>query len=426
MGISGACRFGMWCVLLWCLPAAQAQAAADAGTRTIQMSEAVARTLAGNPALKAQGYAVDAERGRITQAELKPNPELGLLVENVLGTGELGALDLAETTLSLGWILERGKRGRRVEAAQAGMAVVEADAEVLRRAAAAETAHRFLDCLAMQRRLDFLDAAVELSEEVVRTTGRRVQAGQAPRADLSRAEAEAARMRLQRDDLEHELLTAYYWLAAQWGESHPDFDRVEGELEPLPQAVPFSALVRQVERNPELQRHLAEQRAREADLRLEEARAKPDWRVTAGVRRFEFQDDYAFVAGLTLPLATRNRNQGRIAEAHARVDHADASQEARRVAIETELFDLHQALVHNLHRAELLQAEVLPRTQQALTDTERAYEAGGYGYLELIVVQREVLDTRIALLQARADAHHNAIEIERLTGSALQSGELQP
>lgn len=423
MGLIRACRLGMWCVLLWCCPAAQAQAAEEAGMRTLQLSEAVARTLARNPGLTAHGFAVEAQRGRITQAELKPNPELGLLVENVLGTGEFETLDVAETTLSLGWILERGKRARRVEAAQAGVAVVEAETEVLRRAAAAATAHRFLDCLQMQQRLAHLDSAAQLAEEVVRTTGRRVQAGQTPRADLSRAEAEAARMRLQREDLQHELLTAYHWLAAQWGDTRPDFERVGGELETLPRAVPFSALVSQLERNPELQRDLAEQRVREAEFRLEEAQTKPDWRVTAGVRRFEFQDDYGLVAGLTLPLTTRNRNQGRIAEARARVEYADASLVAQRVDIETELFDLHQALVHSLHRAELLHMEVLPRMEQALMDTVRAYEAGGYGYLELIVVQREVLDTRIALLQARADAHHNAIQIERLTGSALESGE---
>jgi cobalt-zinc-cadmium efflux system outer membrane protein len=421
-----ACRIGAWCVLTSLCTAAFAQPEAVGAPRTIGMAEAIANTLSRNPSLTAFGHELQAQEGRIIQSELRPNLEVGVLVENVLGTDEFESYDSAETTLSLGWLWERGKREYRVEAARAGLSVLESEAEYRRLNAAAETAHIVLDCLAQQERLLRLDEAVELAEQAVRTVQRRVQAGKSPDAELSRAEADRERVRLQLEDASHLLLTAYRRLAAQWGESEPGFDRVAGDLYELPEPDGFAALVERLEHNPEIQRHLARQQQRETELRLAEAEARPDWRFTAGARRFEYNDDYALVAGLTIPLTTRNRNQGRIAEAQARLALSGADEAARRIELETELFVLHQELTHNLHRTAALSEQILPRVEAALGDTERAYELGRYGYLELQSAQREVLDARTALVGAAVDAHRSVIEIERLTGAALPSAETRP
>ena len=165
---------------------------------------------------------------------------------------------------------------------------------------------------------------------------------------------------------------------------------------------------------------------REAQLRLAQAQARPDWQLNAGVRRLEQLDDQALVAGITIPLARRNRNQGRIAAAHAQLAMADAERTATRVQIETQLFALYQELQHSLHRAATLRDEILPRVERALADTERAYAAGRYGYFELRVVQADVLTARTALLEASIDAHRNLTEIERLTGTTLPSAATPP
>ena len=75
---------------------------------------------------------------------------------------------------------------------------------------------------------------------------------------------------------------------------------------------------------PDIARFLSKQRVDEAELRLAEAQRKPNWRVSAGVRRLEISDDEALVANITIPLALRNRNQGRIAEAQASLAQTDA------------------------------------------------------------------------------------------------------
>ncbi|MDA1074412.1 MAG: TolC family protein [Proteobacteria bacterium] len=393
---------------------------------TIDLQQAVSRTLARNPTLMAIGYQIDVEQGRVTQSQLRPNLELGVMVENVLGSGEFDGVDAAETTLSLAWILERGKVEHRVSAARAGVSLVESEIEIRRLDIVAETARLFLASLANQERLIRVQEAVSLAENTVAVVAARVQAARTPDAELARAEAQLASIRLAEEDLEHEFLTSNHQLAAQWGETLPDFKRVAGNVHVLPYPVDFPGLLAKLEDNPDLTRFLTEERLHEARLRLEQANARPDWRVNVGIRRFELSDDQAFVAGITIPLAMRNLNQGRIAQAQANLAKTAADRTATRSQIETQLFALHQGLLHSLHRTTTLREMVLPRMEKALVDTQSAYTAGRYGYFELQIVQQEVLNTRAALVDASIDAHMHVIEIERLTGSAMPTQFAQP
>ena len=426
MWVSLTCRVTLLCLAAVYGTASFGQTLSASDQAALNLDTAVARTLQSNPRLTAFGFQIHAQQGRLEQSELKPNPQLGLLVENAFGSGDFQGIDRTETTLSLAWVLERGKRESRVDAARAGISLLETEAEIQRLDAAAETARAFLDTLALQERLIQTDDAVALAEQTAAAVQKRVRAGRTPAADLARAEAELARMRLDREDIDHVLRTSHRRLAAQWGATQPDFAHVIGDVHQLPTPDTYASLLARLEQNPDLSRYLNERRLREAELGLAEARAKPNWQLTAGVRRLERSDDQAFIAGITIPLTTRNRNQGKISEARARLAMTDADRAATRVQIETRLFALYQQLQHSLHRSTTIREEILPRIERALEDTERAYAAGRYGYFELRVVQAELLETRTALVESSIDAHRYVIEIERLTGTTVTSSVTHP
>jgi cobalt-zinc-cadmium efflux system outer membrane protein len=270
--------------------------------------------------------------------------------------------------------------------------------------------------LAYQGRRQNAEQAVELARETVRSIAERVTAGRSLEAELARAEADLARAELLQEEYEHELESAYHRLSAQWGDTQPDFSSVRGDIQTLPPVQSFETLLARVDENPDLGRFMSQQRLDDAELRLAEARSRPNWQLSAGLRRFESTDDFAVVAGLTVPLPIRNRNQGRIAEARADVARTQAEMTASRVSIETALFVLYQELNHNLHIAGRLRADVIPRLERALEDTRRAYELGRYGYSEWRIVQGERLEAINELLETSIDAHRIVIEIERLTG----------
>ncbi|WP_428103206.1 TolC family protein [Candidatus Rariloculus sp.] len=396
--------------------AASAQGGADSVLAALSLEEALVRTVSANPGLVAFGYQIDAAEGRLRQAQIPPGPELDAALQDVLGTNTHRGVRSAEATVSIAWVLERGVRERRVSAARAGVALRTIDAEIARLDVAAETARRFLGCLAFQERLSNAIEAVRLAEETVAAVRARVEAGSALEAELARAEAGLARAALDQEHDEHELLSAYHRLSAQWGDTVPDFSSVKGDVTALPGIEPFEALLARADGNPELARYMSRQRLAEAELRVAEARSRPDWRASAGLRRVEATDEFVLVGTIAIPLRTSGRNLGHVAEARADIARTEAEAVATRIDLETALFVLHQEFNHNLQLAAGLRDEVIPRLERALTDTRRAYELGRYGYFEWSVVQGELLQANSDLLEASVAAHQVVIEIERLTG----------
>ena len=407
----GACLF-----LLLFSAILRAESGLVTDSRTINLNEAIVKTMERNPELVAFGHQIQAQDGRVLQAGLAPNPELSFTVENALGTGEFKGFDSAEITLSIAWILEHGVRQGRLDTARAGVSLLTLEADIMRLDAAAKTARLFFSFLSNQAQMVSANEAVQLAQETVNAIHKRVKAGKSPQADLSRAQAELARMRLNQEDIEHELLSASRRLAAQWGETEPSFTRASGNLLTLPNTEPFATLKARVDQNPDFARFLSKRRLGEAELRLAEAQRKPNWSVSAGVRRLEAFNDGALVANITIPLALRNKNQGSIAEARSNLAQTEADAIAARIRIETSLFVIYQELQHSLHRAKAIRNEVIPHIEQAMTETRSAYERGRYSYLELRTAQEDLLAARNALVDASVDAHLNVIEIERLTG----------
>lgn len=394
----------------------------DEHDSALELQDALARAVAHNKELAAFEHRLKEQDGRVEQAGLLPNPVLQLTVEDFAGGGDFEGFDGSQTTLSLGWVLERSIRRRRVVAAEAGSALLVTDAEILRLDLAAETAQRFLSSLANQARLENASEAVSLADETVSAVKRRVRAGKSPQAELSRAEAELATAKLSRDDVEHELAIAYHRLAAQWGEwedTKLGFSRVVGDLLTLPTTEPFLIIQGRVEQNPRLARFVSEERVAKANLRLAEAKRWPTLRPSVGVRRLETTGDFSLVAGISIPLPVLNRNQGRLSESRAAISRTRAEASAVRVRVHTTLFEVYEELQHHLHRANTLRDEVIPRLSKALDETHQGYEKGRYSYFEWRSVQADLLEARNELVEASTGAHRLVIALERLTGERV-------
>ena len=388
----------------------------------IALNEALARTMSRNPALVAYGYQIEAAEGRLQQAGIRPNPELSVTVNDALGSGDFRAVRNAETTVSIAWAIERGVRQRQIDATRAEVALAELDARILRLDVAAQTALRFIACLAFQERLGFAVEQIRLAEQTIAAVQTRVDAGRSTQAELSRAEAGLVRAELLEEDYTHELLSALHRLSAQWGETEPDFGTAFGNIRTLPAVEPVETLVSRVEQNPDLARFMSRERIAEAELRVAQARSRPDWNLYAGIRRHELSDDVALVGGISIPIGVRNRNLGRIAETRAEMVRAVSEGRAARVEIETAVFVLYQELRHNVQVAVALRDRLIPLLERALQDTRRAYELGRSTFVELTQVQAELLGANNEYLESSIGAHETVVEIERLTGETI----LQP
>jgi cobalt-zinc-cadmium efflux system outer membrane protein len=414
MFVSMRHAFAMGCAVLAIGVAGSAPAA------PLTLAEAIERTLASNPSLRVYAPRLRAAEQHENTAALRPQFELEAEVQDAFGTGRASGFDGAETTVALSQVIELGnQRGRRIDAAAAGTALVAAERAVAELDVLAEVTRRLIHVAADQEHLAVTQRATALAEENVAAATARVAAARAPEVELRRARVTRARASVEQEHAEHELLSSRRQLAAMWGEAGATFDNVSADLYTLPATESYETLLLRLADNPDFGRFASEERLRDAELRVAEAHARSRLRVRGGVRILHDTNDEALVFGVTLPLFSSTRARSEIAEARALREQTAAEREAHRVKAEAQLFELFQELGHAITEAEILRTSVLPEMEAALEATRYAFERGRYSYLEWVDAQRELVEVQRALIDASVNAHLFRTEIERLTGEAL-------
>ena len=126
------------------------------------------------------------------------------------------------------------------------------------------------------------------------------------------------------------------------------------------------------------------------------------------------------MVGFSVPIGSRSRAAPGIAEANARSEQVSIQREAAFISARAQLFEIYQELQHAITEAETLKDRVVPRMQEALDQTQYAYERGRYSYLEFVDAQRAYIDVQRSLIEAAANAHNLETELERLTAQPLE------
>lgn len=407
------------CLLALALAGACGMAPPGHAAEPLRLEDAIARTLAANPALAAESAELDAARARARRDALPQPYVLGGDLENVAGSGSLGGVRSAETTLRVGRTIELG--GKRAARIALG------DAEVARRQHAATTARleiesrtrtRYIEVLADQARWQAAREQVALAERTRREVAGWVAAARNPESDLRAAEIAVAEAELAREHAEHELASARLTLAASWGVLAPDFDLVDGNLMPLPPVESFEILAMRLPDASTQRAARLEADSIAARRRVANASAKPDLQVSLGLRRLEALDDQGLVMSVSVPLGTRQRAGLSVAEADAELAALDARREADRFERHQVLFETYQELLHARTEHESLRTKMVPKAEQALAFTRRGFEAGRFSFVSVAQAQKTLFELRARSVDAAARYHTLLIEVQRLAAVA--------
>lgn len=391
----------------------------------LTLPQAIAAAMAHNADLDVFTFQKQAQDARKQQAGLRPSPTLSFELENFAGSGDARGFKSAEGTLALSQVVELGgKRAARVTTAEAEQGMLNTDQQILALDVLAETTRRFITVAERQQLASLARIAVQLAEKTSATTEKRVKAAKSPHVEYDRARIALNRAKLDEQHASHQLDAARVQLAAMWGASRPiidgqDFDRLSADLFVMPAVGDFSALSQAMDRNPDFVKFASASRLRDAEIRLAAAQRQTDLNLSAGVRRFEDSGDAALVAGISMPLFQGSRAKSLVAEAEARRASVDAERKAAMIKARATLYALHQELRHTAHETEVLKQDTLPQMEEALKETEYAYDRGRYSLLEWVDAQREYLNVQRALITSAAEAHQLRTEIERLTNAPL-------
>lgn len=349
------------------------------------------------------------------EAAFAPAMEAGLELENFAGTQALPGVRGAETTLTLGSILERGQKAEaRQGVITTRMAATDTQQAARRLDVLAEVARRHLDWIEQISRCAIAEEAIHLREQAVTHVERRHQAGATPVSTLHTAEAQLALAQVAARQCAMRTRTAGRLLTAIW-EDESEYQPATVSVLPAPTVPDEALLIEWLADSPELERFNDDARISAAELILGESARRTDFRWQVGIRRLEETDDTALVASVSYALGSAARAQPRIDAARARMEQHRVAQQAVHRTLRNTLLNAHGRLSATVMEVELLQDKVMPLLEKAEQAAREAFTAGAATYFEWSFTQNELLDVRERLLSVAASSHLALIEIQRLT-----------
>ncbi|WP_156840276.1 TolC family protein [Novosphingobium aquimarinum] len=370
-------------------------------------------TPASNPRLMGPRAETDAASALVEQARLRPNPEVSLEVENAAGSGAFSGFQSTEYTLSVGQRLELGgKRSARVGAAEAQAELASLKAVLTAVELGQLVRERYLMAAAAAARVELAEDVIARNEELARIAKALVEVGREPPLRALRANAALAEARARLVEAEAESLAARVALASLWAAD-------EAPLVPaqFPNITPPASLTSRGTQSLSYRLARAESTTAEAEIARQRSLRVPDPTVSAGVRRFAQSGDNAFVVGVSFPLPFRDRNQGNVAAAEARLRAANAREAVVLADFEQAVATARARYFGAEGRVETLSQTSLPQAEEALRLVRIGYRNGRFPLIEVLAAA-EARDTiREALIAAREQRGLAAAE---LIGLAVQ------
>lgn len=383
----------------------------------VTLSTAVELALKRDPRLSLHEAIAESAEGQIDQAGVRPNPVVGAEVENVLGTGPFKDVQSLEVTLGVSQLIETAnKRERRTELARSERELVDWERELLIAEIEADVRQAFTAALLWRESVALRREQLALAERSEEETARLVEAARSSQVELSRAGLAVRQAQFALQQAERELEAARGALAAMWGIVPSPAFAIEGALvlEESPPAL--DELLGLLPETATLARFDAVSRSREAALKLERARAKPDVEVFAGARYSnEGSGDGGFVVGVEMPWPLFDRNEGNIRSARARVRAVEHERESARRDLVRQLSAAYRDLTAAFQEAKAVEAELFPAAEETLNAMEAGYARGQFSQIAVLESRQTLFAVREAYLDALKRYAAAKTEIEALT-----------
>lgn len=395
--------------------------AAPAAAETITMEEALRRAEEANPEVKQFAADLQAARGGLLGARLVPfNPEVGVRAGPVVSGGQetLGYELSLSQTVELG-----GKRGRRVEAAQARVSGAELRLEYACRQLAARVRRAYYLATVARSRAGATREAEEVAADLKSIADDRARLGAGTLLEQNVASSVLGRARRDRLAAERRYRDALTELATLT--ATPAAVQLEPADAPLPAFQPAALgegelVARALTRRGDVAAAARERLAAEADLALAGAQAVPDVSVGAALGRDAVDAANTLLFGIAIPIPVLNRNQGGRAVASAalektRIAEATAVREAERQARAAfRSYGLAVDAVSGFDR------DVVEKLKENLDLARESVRTGKIGLLLFNSVRRDLVDTRLAYLDALSELVEARAALELAAGGSLE------
>jgi len=152
----------------------------------------------------------------------------------------------------------------------------------------------------------------------------------------------------------------------------------------------------------------------EAQLRLGMSFSKPELGV--GLRYAREEGDHIVLGGMTVTLPVFSKGQEQRALGSARAARLRAELDAARVRVQIEVRVAFDVYNRRLAAIRVLEADALPRLDENEALTARSFEVGQLGLPDLLLIRREMLETRFQYLDAIFEAALARVDLDASAG----------
>jgi len=382
-------------------------ATATAHADTITLDQALERAVE-RPTVAMAAADTEAARDEASGARLPAyNPELGVAI----GPARGGGATLFDFEVSLSQTIERGgKRGARVDAADARARVAAAEQDLETTLARLETWRAFELALVERDRVGAAAEAEQAAKDVASATEQTQASGKGTQLEVNLTTSEVGRTKHDRLDAESRYEAALATLATAIGAGADERVEPDGDVT-TPAELPWSEddfVALALRNRPEVSGAKAEVEAANADERAADADAVPD--LTLGLSYGFSQDPntHAVLLSASIALPVRNKNQGARSAARARTRRAKIDDRHIRDEIEREARLAYQTYVRAREAVLGFDQDVTGKLHDNLELARQSFEAGKIDYFafsqarrDLIASERDYLDAVEEAVEAR-------------------------
>lgn len=400
-----------------------------AGAAELSLDGAVGQALDANRALAAAGpFEIEKAEARALQAGLPKNPEIEIGGRTGLLFGNSG-----DRNFSLGVSQSIARRDRLRLARDAALLSAAEQRELARddaRLLVGDVQMLYVNVLGIQARSAARQRVIETGQRLAALVEQRYRAGEVPQTDLAPIQIENLRLAQDQQLLATEKATAEIDLKLALGLP---------ANEPLVLTTTLAEVIARLEAAGSSTEERSDLRA--AKLRIQQtaaevkvAQAERYEDVTVGVDYQNertpdnpggFRSDHFLGVKVSIPIPTRNRNQGRIQEQQAAQRQSTAALAAAEQRYASEIARAQATLQQIEPLLSRYTRELVPMAETNYQAVQRAYEQGQTAITQVFQVQqqRSALELDLQEYLTRKAATLVALETAKGTNSRLRSFE---
>lgn len=423
-------------------------ALAQSESTTLTLAQAVERTLEAYPSLQRFEIIAQQQSHDVGIAALKPGYSIEVEMENMLGSRQFQGTDSADLTIALSSVIELGgKQAARVSLAQARRQRTDTQQRVMTLDVLGKLVADYIAVLSTQEDQELKKEAQAISEDMLRSVQNRFDNGAASEAELMLARARLSQAEIALDQASAELERGLLSLAFYWGEPSAyeepsarrepsaerkpsaqqvhsatslNFNALAGNFLQFDELLPMHSLIDELQESPALQIYADRTRIQEAERRLQSSQSYQDVSWQFGLRYLAGSNDTAMMAGVSIPLFVKQRNQARVQREQLDQQLVVIEREQALLDMQSRLMRAYSLYEQAVSAARRMESGVIPDLERALVVTRSGYEQGLLRYQELIIAEQQLLDARAAMITQATQAHQSLALIEQLTGMTLR------